>query len=63
MEAFVYSSNYTAKKLGIIYSHYDNTKMYLKENIANNNELTPKEKSYIEKYFSKRQKQIENTKV
>ncbi len=56
MEAFVYSSNYTAKKLGIIYSHYDNTKMYLKENIANNNELTPKEKSYIEKYFSKRQK-------
>lgn len=56
MEAFIYSSNYTAKKLGVIYSHYDNTRMYIKKNIADNNRLTPKEKSYIEKYFSKRPK-------
>ncbi len=56
MEAFVYSSNYTAKKLGIIYSHFDNTKMYVKENITDDNVLTSKEKSHIEKHFGKRPK-------
>ncbi|NSW89441.1 MAG: LTA synthase family protein [Firmicutes bacterium] len=56
MEAFVYSSNYVAKKLGVIYSHYDNTKIFVKESIFEDKELTPKEKAYIQKYFSKKPK-------
>lgn len=50
-QAFVYSGNYVAKKLGVFYSHYDNTKKYIEENIVDENELTPEEKSYIIEYF------------
>jgi lipoteichoic acid synthase len=54
VNALVYSGNYIAKKLGILYSHFDNTKMYIRDNIIDENELTSKEKDYIKKFFSKK---------
>lgn len=54
LDALVYSGNFVAKKLGVLYSHLDNTQMYIRDNIIDENELTSREIDYVKKFFSKR---------
>lgn len=54
VDALVYSGNYVAKKLGVLYSHFDSTKMYIRDNIIDENELTVNEIDYIKKFFNKK---------
>ncbi|NLC67947.1 MAG: LTA synthase family protein [Clostridiaceae bacterium] len=54
LDALVYSGNFVAKKLGVLYSHLDNTKMYIRDNIIDENELTSKEIEYVRKFFNQK---------
>lgn len=53
-EKFGYNSNYVAKNLGVLYSHYDSISMFAKENFFEKKSLTQEEKAAIKNYLSKR---------
>ena len=53
------NSNYTAKKMGIIYSHYDDSVAFIKENNTDYETLSSKERKQINDFYKK--KASENT--
>lgn len=50
-DPLVYSNNYVARKLGVLYSHVDSIKKYIVENKEENEGLSSQEKDYLIKYF------------
>ena len=60
INAFAYNSNYRTKSLGILYSHIDSVKRYIKENVFESKSLTAVEKSEIDDFFSSKEKTSEN---
>jgi len=52
--AFGYNSNYIAKSLGVLYSHVDTTKDFINDTLSGN-DLSPKEKESVIKFFQARQ--------
>ena len=54
---FAYSGNYVARRMGVLYSHVDLTKNYIKETISNNKGLSGRERQSIESFFKNRKKE------
>ncbi|TYQ16125.1 UNVERIFIED_CONTAM: phosphoglycerol transferase MdoB-like AlkP superfamily enzyme [Acetivibrio alkalicellulosi] len=48
---FAYNNNYSARSLGVLYSHFYSTKLYLKDWLFEKNNLTSKEKKLISDFF------------
>ena len=51
IHTLAYNSNYSAKNLGVFYSHYYNTKLFIEESILEDNTLTNEEKGAIIEFF------------
>lgn len=51
INAFAYSNNYSAKSLGVFYSHFYSTKLYLSELLLEDENLTSEEKESINKFL------------
>ena len=59
--SFAYNNNYSAKSLGVFYSHFYNTKLFIEKSILQNANLIEEEKSLVEDYFKNRNKHKENS--
>jgi lipoteichoic acid synthase len=46
-----YNSNYSAKSLGVFYSHYYNTKLFIEENLLEDDILTNEDKAAIIEFY------------
>jgi len=49
--SFAYSNNYSAKSLGVFFSHFYNTKLFIEENVLEDEILLEKEKAMVASYF------------
>lgn len=49
--AFAYSNNYSAQNLGVFYSHFHSTKLFIKEMLSKDGRITDEKKSMIENMF------------
>ncbi|MFZ5989923.1 MAG: LTA synthase family protein [Bacillota bacterium] len=54
INSFAYSNNYSAKSLGVFYSHYYNTKLFIEENLLEDDILTDSEKEFISSFLEKK---------
>ncbi len=54
INTLVYNGNYIARKFGVLYSHFDNAKIYISENLSSDKNPTQKDVNYVKKYFSKK---------
>lgn len=54
---FEFNTNYVAKKLGVLFSHYDSVNMYTKEYIFEKKSLNNTDKAVINDFFSKRSRE------
>lgn len=55
LNSFAYNNNYSAKSLGVFFSHYYNTKLLFEENVLEDDSFTQKDKdSILALYESKR---------
>ncbi len=54
--SFAYNNNYSAKSLGVFYSHFYNTKLFIEKSVLQNDNLIEKEKALVEDYFKNRNK-------
>ncbi|NLD48031.1 MAG: LTA synthase family protein, partial [Clostridiaceae bacterium] len=54
INAFAYSNNYSAKSLGVFYSHFYNTKLYLSELLLEDEDLTNEEKDSINTFLNRK---------
>lgn len=59
--SFAYNNNYSAKSLGVFYSHFYNTKLFIEKSVLQNDNLIEEEKALVEDYFKNRNKHRENT--
>jgi len=57
LTSFAYSNNYSAKSLGVLFSHFYNTKLFIKENILQDNILKEEEKKSVEEYLKSKNKE------
>ena len=53
-DSLIYNSNYITKKLGVLYSHYDNLSHYFNQNNAENTGLSIQEKNFVMQHFSQK---------
>lgn len=51
---FAYSNNYSAKSLGVLYSHYYNTKLFIKNNLLEDADVVEEGKKQVLNFFEKR---------
>ncbi|NMB32857.1 MAG: LTA synthase family protein [Clostridium sp.] len=51
VNSLAYSSNYSAKSLGVFYSHYHNTKLFVKESILEDSTLTQEDQDRINEFY------------
>jgi len=47
LNSFAYSNNYSAKSLGVLFSHYYNTKLLIEENLLEDDSFTQEDKNSI----------------
>lgn len=52
IDAFAHNSNYVTKSLGVLYSHVDATKRYIKSNLSENRKFSANEEQKINEFFS-----------
>lgn len=52
--SFAYSNNYSAKSLGVFYSHFYNTKLFIEKNVFEDDNVVEEEKKLVEDYFQNR---------
>ncbi len=52
--AFAYSNNYSAQNLGVFYSHFYSTKLFIREKISEDEDITDEEKEMIKNMFETR---------
>lgn len=57
--SFAYNNNYSAKSLGVFYSHFYNTKLFIEENILQDDNMIEEQKALVKDYFQKRNKEKE----
>lgn len=57
--SFAYNNNYSAKSLGVLYSHFYNTKLFIEKSVLQNDNLIEEEKALVEDYFNNRNKHKE----
>lgn len=50
--AFAYSNNYSAQNLGVFYSHFYSTKLFIRETLSKDDGITEEEKNMIEDIFT-----------
>lgn len=61
--SFAYSNNYSAKSLGVFYSHIYNTKLFIEKNVLEDENLLEKEKTMVEDHYESMKKQKETNSV
>lgn len=61
--SFAYSNNYSAKSLGVFYSHIYNTKLFIEKNVLEDKEILEKEKAMVEDHYESIRKQREENHV
>lgn len=49
--AFAYSNNYSAQNLGVFYSHFYSTKLFIREKMSEDEDITDEKKELIENVF------------
>lgn len=54
ISSYAYSNNYSAKSLGVFYSHFYNTKLFIEKNVLEDENTAKEEKTEVEKYFESR---------
>lgn len=59
--SFAYNNNYSAKSLGVFYSHFYNTKLFIEKSVLQNDDLIEEEKALVEDYFKNRNKYNEES--
>ena len=55
--AFAYSNNYSAQNLGVFYSHFHSTKLFIREKLSEDDDITDEEKGMIEDTFERKNKE------
>lgn len=60
IDSFAYNNNYSAKSLGVFYSHYYNTKLFVEENILEEDILTAEDKASIKALYESKNKTTDN---
>lgn len=61
---FAYSNNYSAKSLGVLYSHYYNTKLFIKNSLLEDSDAVEEQKKQVADFFEKRKENThKNTKL
>jgi len=58
--SFAYNNNYSAKNLGVFFSHFYNTKLFIEKSVLQDENLIQEEKSLVEDYFQKRKDKQNN---
>lgn len=61
VKSFAYSNNYSAKSLGVFFSHIYNTKLFIEKNIIQDDDAKEKEKKLVEYYFENKRKEAEKS--
>ncbi|MEN2774663.1 LTA synthase family protein [Acetivibrio clariflavus] len=57
LTSFAYSNNYSAKSLGVLFSHFYNTKLFIKENLLQDKVLKEEEKKLVEEHLQNKNKE------
>lgn len=55
--AFAYSNNYSAQNLGVFYSHFYSTKLFIREKLSVDDDITYEEKEMIKNMFETKNKE------
>lgn len=55
--SFAYSNNYSAKSLGVLYSHFYNTKLFIEKTLSQDDGLKEEEKKLLENHFQNKSKE------
>ncbi|WP_456049042.1 LTA synthase family protein [Acetivibrio cellulolyticus] len=63
ISSYAYSNNYSAKSLGVFYSHFYNTKLFIEKNVLEDENTAKEEKTEVEKYFESRNVKKENSNI
>ncbi|HOM03040.1 MAG TPA: LTA synthase family protein [Acetivibrio sp.] len=51
LNSFAYNNNYSAKSLGVFFSHYYNTKLLIEENLLEDDNFTQEDKNSIKAFY------------
>jgi phosphoglycerol transferase MdoB-like AlkP superfamily enzyme len=60
LNSFAYSNNYSAKSLGVIFSHYYNTKLLIEENLLEDDSFTKEDKNSIIAFYENKEREKDN---
>lgn len=63
INTLAYNSNYSAKSLGVFYSHYYNTKLFIEENLLEDDILTNEDKAAIIEFYKNKSTKFTGSKL
>lgn len=60
INSFAYSNNYSAKSLGVLFSHFYNTKLFIQNTLLQDEGVKEEEKKLVKEYFQNKDQKVEN---